>query len=260
MDSALSQAFKAGNVKGFATSTISGLISRGLLAEDESITPKGQRCVILQLSLSDQCKALGLNLVNLTLEFDQNPETACLSYYESMGYLGSACEGLQILTVLKALMLDKLAELNVFQDRADACARYLEAQLVLLPDHAKELIDAVSNTTQQKYLENFREIVDHPFNRDHHSGLSVQLAEALINHVAREVFTRLACKFSEAPYQYRAGWPDLTLIRGSRVKFVEVKTTDKLHESQLITIPVMRSILPFEFEVAYLSRSSAVSS
>ena len=33
-------------------------------------------------------------------------------------------------------------------------------------------------------------------------------------------------------FGYRAGWPDLTLVKGNDVMFVEVKTTDKLHASQ----------------------------
>jgi hypothetical protein len=31
---------------------------------------------------------------------------------------------------------------------------------------------------------------------------------------------------------YRAGWPDLMLARGDELRFVEIKTTDKLHTSQ----------------------------
>ncbi len=35
------------------------------------------------------------------------------------------------------------------------------------------------------------------------------------------------------PYEYRSGWPDLTVIDKSGVSFIEVKTTDSLHESKL---------------------------
>ena len=48
-------------------------------------------------------------------------------------------------------------------------------------------------------------------------------------------------------YTYGNGWPDLTLIKDNEVLFIEVKTTDKMHESQLITIPEMRSITAFKF-------------
>lgn len=34
------------------------------------------------------------------------------------------------------------------------------------------------------------------------------------------------------PFYFRAGWPDLTLVGHDGLRFVEVKTTDKLHSSQ----------------------------
>jgi len=71
----------------------------------------------------------------------------------------------------------------------------------------------------------------------------------LFDATDKEVFVAVASKLAEDPYTYRNGWPDLTLIKDKEVFFIEVKTTDKLHESQLITIPEMRSILPFKFSV-----------
>ena len=44
--------------------------------------------------------------------------------------------------------------------------------------------------------------------------------------------------FSDLPTFY-SGWPDLTLIRDGSVELLEVKTTDKLQESQLITVPAI---------------------
>jgi hypothetical protein len=42
--------------------------------------------------------------------------------------------------------------------------------------------------------------------------------------------------FMRNPYDFRAGWPDLTIARENELRFVEVKTTDKLHSSQKNTI------------------------
>ncbi|WP_371264495.1 VRR-NUC domain-containing protein, partial [Salmonella enterica] len=55
-------------------------------------------------------------------------------------------------------------------------------------------------------------------------------------------------------YQYRSGWPDLTLIRDKSIKFVEVKTTDNLHKSQLTTIPVILDVLPNTIVVCRVKR------
>lgn len=64
-----------------------------------------------------------------------------------------------------------------------------------------------------------------------------------------QIYIAIAKKISESPYTYKNGWPDLTLIKEGKLTFVEVKTNDKLHESQLITIPAMRDIIPSEFKV-----------
>ncbi|EGA7539754.1 VRR-NUC domain-containing protein [Salmonella enterica] len=55
----------------------------------------------------------------------------------------------------------------------------------------------------------------------------------MFDTVGREKLFELAKVFAANPYQYRSGWPDLTLIRDKSIKFVEVKTTDNLHKSQL---------------------------
>jgi hypothetical protein len=62
-------------------------------------------------------------LEEIALEYEGNPEPALLNHYQFLGYIGSAMEGTAAVTVLKALMLDKLAKLNTFNDASDACAR-----------------------------------------------------------------------------------------------------------------------------------------
>ena len=85
-------------------------------------------------SLKNQCGELNLPLEEIQLDYEGRPEPALLKHYESLGYIGSFIEGYTFLTVLKALMLDKLADLNTFNDRNDACTRYLEAQLTIHKD------------------------------------------------------------------------------------------------------------------------------
>lgn len=101
-------------------------------------------------SLENQCKELNLPLVEIQLDYEGRPEPALLNYYESLGYVGSFIEGCTFLTVLKALMLDKLADLNTFNDRNDACARYLEAQLTIHKDKVDEIINSIKNTVKDR--------------------------------------------------------------------------------------------------------------
>ncbi|WP_220271711.1 hypothetical protein, partial [Shewanella morhuae] len=71
-----------------------------------------------------------------------------LKHYEKLGYIGSFIEGYTLLTVLKALMLNKLATLNTFNDRNDACTRYLEAQLTIHKDKISEIIISIKKTSK----------------------------------------------------------------------------------------------------------------
>ena len=48
------------------------------------------------------------------------------------------------------------------------------------------------------------------------------------------------------------GWPDLTLVREKELKFIEVKTTDRLHESQLDTYLNVAAPLGLNFGIIQL--------
>ena len=151
-------------------------------------------------------------------------------------------------------MLDKLAELNYFGEREDACTRYLEAQFTILKDNISEIISEIKPVTKSRYISNFQEIISKPFIATEYPELSIEYAGALFDAIDKESFIKIAKKIAEDPYTYRNGWPDLTLVKDNIVSFVEVKTTDKLHESQLITIPAMKNLVPFDFSVCKVTK------
>ena len=249
MERALLDVYKEKSTEDINRGTLKALIERDLIDESNVITSFGSRYAITKLPLAKQCEEIELELKALKLSYTGRPEPALLSYYKNLGYEGVSCEGMGILTVLKALMLDKLAELNSFNEREDACTRYLEAQFTILKGKVNEIIPTIRTTTKDRFISNFQEIITKPFIALEYPELSIDFATALFDATDKEVLVSVAKKLAEAPYTYRNGWPDLTLIKDSEVLFIEVKTTDKLHESQLITIPEMRSILPFKFSV-----------
>jgi len=200
-------------------------------------------------SLAKQCESLSLDLKDIHISYEVNPELALLAHFENMGYVGSYNEGVTILTVLKALMLDKLTKYNTFNDRNDACCRYLEAQLTILKEKTDELISSIAYTDKKSFLKNIKEIAAQNFIVNEHPDLSIECCESLFDAIDTHVFIRLAKKIAEDPYTFRKGWPDLTIVKGEDVQFIEVKTTDKLHKSQLKTIPEMKKILPYPFLV-----------
>lgn len=93
--------------------------------------------------VESQCAALNLKLDEIELSIPTTPEAAALAFFRTHGYSGAACEGGVLLTLLKALCLDALAERNSFGSRADACTRLLEAQFTILADQRTGIIDAL---------------------------------------------------------------------------------------------------------------------
>lgn len=254
MHKAILNIYRNKTIDGVNKSTILALSQRGILDNNDQLTDFGGRYAISQLPLAKQCEEISLELNTMKLQYTGRPETALLAHYKSLGYIGVSCEGIGILTVLKALMLDKLAKYNSFNDRDDACTRYLEAQFTILKEKIDEIISEIKLVLKNRFVSNFQEIISKPFIALEYPELSIEFASALFDAVDKELFIKVANKLSEDPYTFRNGWPDLTLIKDGGVSLVEVKTTDKLHDSQLITIPIMRDMLPFKFSVCRITK------
>lgn len=247
MNKSIMSLYKNGNSEELNKSTLKALNQRKITNSNGQLTEFGERYAISRLPLAKQCEAINLELETVELQYVGRPEPAALAHFKSLGYEGVSCEGIGFLTVLKALMLNKLAEYNPFNERNDACTRYLEAQFTILKDNINDVISEINNVTKEQYITNFEEIISQPFISLEYPELNIEFATAVYDAVDKELFYKVANKIAEDPYLYRNGWPDLTIVKNGNIEFIEVKTTDKLHESQLITIPVMRKILPFNF-------------
>ena len=235
------------STKGIDTSTLKLLKNRGLVTDDGKLTIIGENHIIAKMPLPEQCKELGIELIEINLPYNGRPEKALLNYFEAKGFIGSRLEGIAIFTVLKALMLNKLAEHNFLKSRQDACSRYLEAQFTILQDKVSEVISSICNTNKSTFINNIQEIISNPFIKSEYPELSVEFAEAIFDAIETETFVKISKQIIKDPYTYRNGWPDLTLVKEQEVMFIEVKTTDKLHENQLITIPIFCKIIPSKF-------------
>ena len=209
---------------------------------------------ILKMPLEQQCSTMSFEFKSISLAYDIRPEDSALEYFKEQGYIGTSNEGSMFQNVLKALMLDELARLNTFKSRDDACSRYLEAQLTIQQDNLEGIIGSILQTTREKFIANLEEIISKLRGTSLDNGLSLEAGIAIFDALPRETLTKLATKFSEDPYGYRKGWPDLTLIRGDEIRLIEIKTTDKLHKSQLITIPMLNQILPNKAEILKLRK------
>jgi len=153
--------------------------------------------------------------------------------YSNAGASVNFCEGGSVLLLMKAAALDTLARLNTFNDRDDAINRYLEAQMVILADHTTEIIETVRTITPDVLARNVKELSESAMLQSFFPRVNQQFMLELFDHLGGNKLADILQAFSAAPYDYRAGWPDLIVLQNRMIKFVEVKTSDKLLESQL---------------------------
>lgn len=192
------------------------------------------------MPLSKQCEVLGISQETLPLARIEGrwlvddaqykrPEDAALAHFRSLGFRGTACEGTAPLLLMKAACLDLLASVSQF-GREDACSRYFEAQCLINRDRSADIVAAVDQVDEGRVTRNLREIVNVLNGRGDPTpdvGDLLTIWRALPpGRLAN--FTHRICE----DFDYRAGWPDLTLVENGKVRFVEVKTSDKLHALQ----------------------------
>jgi hypothetical protein len=254
MKQSILQIYSEGSVEQISKSTLSALQRRDIVNVSNKLTNFGVRCAILQMPLIKQCSELSIDYKEVSLQYSGKPEIALLSYYQSLGFIGISTEGAGILTILKALMLDELTKHNFLNSRTDACSRYLSAQFVINSDVIENIISSIPLTSRERFISNFDEIISESYIAYRNPELSLEFAIAIYDSLDINTFVSIARKLSEDPYNYSNGWPDLTLIKGTDILFIEVKVRDKLHESQIITIPEIQKIIPASFCICKLLR------
>ena len=229
------------------------LFRRGLITHDGSLTQDGWRTAVACERLVDQCKHLKIRYEHLAgLRPGQRPEYEAWRHYTGLGYSGCHCEGGAILLLIRAASLDALTRLNSFNSREDACTRCTEAQMVIHADRFAEIRSAIEIAGSSHVADAFDEIYGYDIVREYYPNIQRDAFLALFEAIGSFRLAMIADVIMTAPYTYRKGWPDLTMTRAGEVLWVEVKTTDKLHASQIVTITRMRRVLPGEIHVVQL--------
>jgi len=196
-------------------------------------------------SLEDQCQLIGWELSTLgatktgkkSWSFEGvdslHPEEVVARAVVAAGGDCSWCEGGSINLLLKAATLPVLVRRNAFDDRQDAIRRFLEAQLTILSEFGAELIDCSVAIPPAELQSNILEICVDSFIQDSYPRVRADFVCRLAEAMPVELRARMLKTYLLKPYDCRAGWPDLTVLGSEGLSFVEVKTTDRFHESQL---------------------------
>lgn len=233
--------------------TLNGLAIRGLVDNDGELTHQGWKHGVGLLPLKEQCRIMGIACASVSgVKTDRHPEFEACRYFVSQGYTGAYCEAGPILLLIRAAALDVFTSLNTLGSRSDACTRFTEAQLALNRDSTDRILHAIRSASVASVVRNFNEIYASSLVQEAYPALSSEMMESLFSALGPEPLGRIAAAIAEDPYTYRSGWPDLTMTNGFELLWAEIKTTDRLHLSQITTLHRMKSLLPGQLKVVQL--------
>ncbi len=179
-----------------------------------------------------------------------NPEKAALGKYMAEGWRGYAGEGGLILNLIKAMSIKKVAprHRSVFVEA-------IYAQNVAFEEDRfspEALLAALSQADRKQVASNYDMLASKKSYPIRNGILSGNCSSSMLDYfpeLERWMFVELyalagnkllhsiAAKFMEDPYEYRRGWPDITMWKDDEIRFVEVKTPgDNMRTSQKIII------------------------
>jgi hypothetical protein len=229
------------------------------------------------MALDKARKNLGVDVLQVELEMGKSKrewksllsgewvrvERAVLDYFMKDGWKGYSKEGGLLLNLIKAMsfptieprnrgtFIEALYAQNVAfdEDRYDldwllrnvevATKEQIESNFLLMCSRKKytRITDYGSSTDSSSMLDSFPGIKKRMF---------VDLYDALGNQKLLEI----ARIFGEDPYEYRKGWPDITMWKDGKVRFLEVKSPgDQVHKSQVTIIDKFMKPLGLEFSL-----------
>ena len=168
-------------------------------------------------------------------------EPASLDHYQALGWDGAASEGGLILTLIKAASFEALGARN-----ADTFVEALYAQNVAVDQDRfdpGQLITTVSKADRAQIERNWKVIAAstgdtpafYPNVHEHH-------VTGLFHALGPRRLAEIATIFATAPYDLRSGWPDLTLWKDGKVRFVEVKAPTCVVEKAWISVELSAPI------------------
>ena len=233
--------------------TIKALRWRGLIDSNNNLTEYGQVLALQGVSLKQQCKILGLPFSEIKTTTFNDPEKSFQIMLEKEGVQSFFVEntfglfidyimGNSLITTAKQLgktvfTLNPPFDAEIFFFLRKDLENHLERMDI---NHCQNVFSVC-----KPYLETI--IMDETPTQ------VVMLFEKIFRSLGlNKVKAVLRMYFSNPlAYNYR-GWPDLFVMENERAYFIEVKTTDKLHLNQLVTIPDMINIAGLTVEIVRL--------
>lgn len=246
---------------------------------------------ISRCSLKKQCERLGLPIAQWSRSKTKTPELAVVEAMTSAARKVAWCEGGSIQLLLYCLSFERLREFYkawaakelkelaasgaVVQTDPDVYAQsYMysirfgleSTRLLEFPHLPTHMVDAIGRASEADLVRAFDTLLSWqrkapgftdrlPAGRWRHKkwvGVNRDLIVALYRAFGPARCADIARGLLADTIGQQSGWPDLTWVEGTNVELVEVKTTDRLHPSQIATIPKLQKVLQVPIQVIQL--------
>ena len=245
--------------------TRKALTTRDLCSADGTLTARGLVLGISLLPLNRQIQILGLSLTDHHGALAQmSPERVVMDAYTRAGTPCCFTEGGIIFVVLYSLCFARLVRLGtdkwggagytatmMGKTRTPVQSMMYSSVIVyqeFLPTNVgleNDLLGDIASVPAEQAMKNF-EILRSWQSSDTwfphgYVGMTPGLVQLVLERLSRASLVEIARLFFSDPYAYVKGWPDLTIVESGEVRLIEVKTTDRLHPGQIITMGEMKA-------------------
>lgn len=244
--------------------TLNALLQRRLIDASGVPTEPGIVAGLSVASLEQQCQFLGIEKVEVELSKKyEDPAVDAMYYFESRGNRCSYCEGAVLRKILFCLYFHKLSDLTkegwkYYMEGLSTYPLAVGLGLLDFQDYIKDydnienrLFKIIAKADRQTFLTNYRRLFGKGFCW---FGADEIFAGQVFDKLGIGRLAAISRVILTDPYAFGKGWPDLTVLGDEEVQFIEVKTTDRLTISQLITIPAMIESAGIRVKVLQISR------
>jgi hypothetical protein len=270
MKAALIASVRAGRSVPITGGTLGALVKRGLCDSSGEINPFGRITAICHLTLPEQCRALRISLEVHQHEWQGRPEQSVLSLLPDKPQWAFVDEGKMLHALIHAIVLPRLYLMaskawneTAGYDRARSWlygfyAGYRDL-LEIDPRLTERMLEDIDEWDRAAFVASWRMLAEwnHEFGFHPAAHITSDLALAVLDGVGEPRLSAIAAKVFSEPFAYYHGWPDVMLLDSDgKLSFIEVKTTDKLHYGQIITMVDMREAANLNIRVMRLHRRS----
>lgn len=215
-----------------------------------------------------QCIELGVPLTKIKCQWSKidrkydlgngvlvkRPEDVVMNILRAEGYSGTPYEFSPYQMLMQASCLDYVKECSKSIFLENPHSRTFSVQLDMYgmdKDKASRLIKSAGWLAVKR---DFEEIYENHQIREWFPYLSFDDVSMVFNALTRKKFEKMVDLFFDNPEENSIGWPDIIACKDNKLRMIEVKTTDKIRDTQRRMFPIITDVLGVPVEVFQLEK------